>query len=153
MGGGEADAWIWGLPHAVGLRARPCEARLVGSSHICLVGHGDSIGFRGSLERLAFEFGLFDIAGLGLDVAVVHRGVAHLCPCSALRPCPGSESDEARRRPEVCHGSAQLGGPEVPTEQVWCGLVSSRPQSERRVRLALSLIHISEPTRLGMISY
>src|ERR1035437_4152565 len=53
------------------------------------------------------------------------------------RTSQARDPSRTRRRPEVCHGSAQLGGPEVPTEQVWCGLVSSRPQPERRVRLAI----------------
>jgi hypothetical protein len=54
MGGGEADTWVGRLAHTVGLRARPGAARLVGSLHTCLVWHCDSIGVRGSLERLAF---------------------------------------------------------------------------------------------------
>src|SRR5664280_2811714 len=39
------------------------------------------------------------------------------------------EPNRTRRRPEVCHGSAQLGAPEVQSEQVKCGLVSSRPHA------------------------
>ncbi len=42
------------------------------------------------------------VAGPGLDVAVTHRGVAHLCPCFALRPCPDrSRASRSRDEPDA----------------------------------------------------